>query len=58
MDRVTNLKMSSKERERVAFLEREQAKIDRELAKEEERRQEITKRLEVEIKRLEALRRK
>lgn len=57
MDKATKLRQEARECERIAFLEREQARIDRELAREEDRRKEIARRLEVQIKRLEALRR-
>jgi hypothetical protein len=57
VDTATRLRQEARECERIALLEREQARINRELAKEEDRRREIAKRLEVEIKRLEALRR-
>jgi hypothetical protein len=57
VDTATRLRQEARECERIALLEREQARINRELAKEEDRRREIAKSLEVEIKRLEALRR-
>jgi len=44
------------ERERVATLERERERLDRMIEAEQKRRSEIQRRLEVEIKRLEALR--
>jgi len=57
MDTVTRLKEEARECERIALLEREQARINRQLAQEEERRREIARRLDVEIKKLESLRR-
>jgi len=56
VDTSTRFRHEARECERIAYLEREQAKIDRMIAREEERRQAIAKRLEVEIKKLESLR--
>lgn len=56
MDNVIRLRREARECERIAHLEREQARVDRMIAREEERRQQIAKRLEVELRRLEALR--
>ncbi|MDD3480939.1 MAG: hypothetical protein PHW75_01790 [Patescibacteria group bacterium] len=56
MNSPTRLREEARECERVAFYEREQAKVDRMIAREESRRQEIARRLEREIRKLEALR--
>lgn len=57
MDVVTRLKEEAKECERIACLERDQAKIDLLIAQEERRRQDIARRLQEEILRLDRLRR-
>jgi len=57
VDTATRLRQEARECERIALLEREQARIDRALAMEEQRRIEIAKRLDVEIKKLETLKR-
>lgn len=56
MESPERLKEEARECERIAMLERDQARIDRMIAREEERRKEIATRLEREIRRLEALR--
>lgn len=56
MDRAQTLKEEALECERIARLERDQARIDRMIAQEERRRQAITKRLELEVKKLQSLR--
>ena len=57
VDAATRYREEAKEHEKIAILEREEAKIDRLIAEEERRRMDIAKRLQVEIKRLESLRR-
>jgi hypothetical protein len=57
MDAAYRLREEAREHERIASLEREEARIDRLIAQEEIRRMDIAKRLQVEVKRLEALRR-
>lgn len=57
MDTATKLRQEAREHERIALLEREQARINRALAMEEQRRLEIAKRLDTEIKKLETLKR-
>lgn len=57
MDAATRYREEAKEHEKIAVLEREEAKIDRLIAQEEIRRMDIAKRLQVEIRRLETLRR-
>jgi hypothetical protein len=56
MNTATRLREEAYECEKVARLESERARIDRMIAKEEERRQQIAKRLDIELKRLESLR--
>ncbi len=56
MERADLLKREALECERISRLEREQARIDRMIAREEKRRKEIARRLEVEVRRLQTLR--
>ena len=58
VDTILRLRTEARECERIANLEREQAKIDLMIVEEEKRRQSIAQRLQQEIRRLEALRRK
>ena len=58
VDTILMLREEARECERIANLEREQAKIDLMIVEEEKRRQSIAQRLQQEIRRLEALRRK
>ena len=58
VDTILRLREEARECERIANLEREQAKIDLMIVEEEKRRQSIAQRLQQEIRRLEALRRK
>jgi hypothetical protein len=57
VDTATKLREEAREHERIALLEREQARINRALAMEEQRRLGIAKRLDAEIKKLETLKR-
>lgn len=57
MDRAIQMREEARECERIADLEKDQAKIDRMIETEERRRQEISRRLQVEIRRLETMRR-
>lgn len=57
VNREQQLKEEARESDRIAFLEREQAKVDRMIAAEERRREEIARRLMTEMRHLEALRR-
>jgi hypothetical protein len=57
VDVVLKMREEAKECERIAILEREQAKVDRMIADEERRRQDIAKRLQLEIRRLDSMRR-
>ena len=57
MDKIYELRQEARECERIADLEREQAKIDYLIAKEEQRRQDIARRLGIEVRRLESMRR-
>lgn len=56
MERVYLLRKEALECERISRLEREQARIDRMIIREEHRRQAIAKRLEVEVRRLQSIR--
>ena len=56
MERADLLRKEAFECERISRLEREQARVDRMIAREEYRRQAITKRLETEVRRLQSLR--
>ena len=58
VDTTLRLRTEARECERIANLEREQAKIDLMIVEEEKRRQSIAQRLQQEIRRLEALRRR
>jgi hypothetical protein len=58
MDTATRLREEAREHERVASLEREKARLDRDLARNAERRKSVEKRLDAEIRRIEALKRK
>jgi hypothetical protein len=57
MDNVTLMHEEARECERIASLERDQARIDRLIEAEGKRRLEIASRLSVEIRRLGVLRR-
>jgi hypothetical protein len=52
MDAATRLREEAHEHERIAYLEREEARIDHLIAAEEIRRANIARRLEIEIRRL------
>lgn len=55
-DKATKMAEEARECEIISALERDQARIDRMIAAEERRRQEIQERLEEEIKKLTTLR--
>jgi len=57
MKTSAKLREEAREFERIAHWEKQQARLDRLIAEEEQRRQEIQRRLQQEIKRLELLRR-
>lgn len=55
---VNKLRLEAEKKERIAFFKREQAMIERMIAAEEKRRQEISNRLKEEIRRLEQLKKR
>lgn len=57
MNHVTLMHEEARECERIAGLERNQTRIDRLIEAEGKRRMEITRRLSIEIRRLETMRR-
>jgi hypothetical protein len=57
MDKATFLNQEARECEIISALERDQARIDRLIAEEERRRNQITERLNVEIRRLQGMQR-
>lgn len=56
MDASIRLREEAMEHDRIAALERDEARIDRLIAQEERRRNDIARRLQIEVKRLESLR--